>query len=831
MSVLNLIFTYSLRLIKREWRLFVLPFLSLAITAVVLVLILFLTNSSEKFLDQQQKFLQGGDVVLETKNSIDTSSLWQEAGVIPEETSAQLEINATLSAGIENLAFFVRVVDDSYPLYGSLTLKNQTYRNLNENEIYLDQAGLDRLKVSVGDQVILGAQTFTLVDTVVSEPTSLLGGFNFLPKAIISQQGFAKTELNPAFLNLDYVYAARFAGLTEENNTNIKNAGAKLFPGERLTIAGESRSGLQFGLQLVSDFLIISVLITAALAAVNVYSSTLYLITVEKKSLAVLLSLGVNKRNLAAILGLTLAYTVIIASVVGLILGVLLFLALTNLVGTNFNLDLPNPNFWLNAATTVVLISTIAISSFIPAVRKTLSLKPKQILANNEDDPEGKSNNLRSVFIITGATLTPLVFLASVLLTSLKDGVIAVLIIGGIYIALAIIFTLLLNLIYKKRSHFKFFTKTIISQKKADGLFGIISLTSLFVALTAISTLTLVQVSLGQYLTEELNQTIPTTYIIDVQPSQKDALIQQFPEVELYANVRARIVSIDNVSVQEMINAEADEGSRELTREFNLTSRNELLSSETIAAGVWSAGKVGEVSVDIEYADRVGINLGSKIIFLIQGFEVITTVTSLRETDSRSGLPFFYFVLSPEDLELFPGVFFGYAYYEKETRSELGQYIGQNIPNVSFIETENLGAQLTILISTLMTLVFFVTLPPLVIATLLIATLVVSSYQSRRRDSAKLRALGAKRSSVLIQYLVETISLTLIAAVLAYAVSLGITYIINYSFLELNSIALFDLKLIFSFVTIIFLVGLIGYYLFKSDKAPIRELLSYDQDR
>jgi len=831
MSVLNLIITYSLRLIKREWQLFVLPFLSLAITAVVLVLILFLTNSSANFLDQQQKFLQGGDVVLETKNPIDISSLWQQANVFPEETSSQLEVNATLSAETENVTFFVRVVDDNYPLYGSLTLKKQPYRSLEDNEIYLDQSGLDRLKVSVGDEVILGAQKFTLVDVVLSEPTSLLGGFNFLPKAIISQEGFTKTELNPAFLNLDYIYAARFDSLSGENTNNLKDAGTELFPGSRVTIAGESRSGLQFGLQLVSDFLIISVLITAALAAVNVYSSTLYLITVEKKSLAVLLSLGVNKRNLAAILGLSLAYTVLIASVIGLILGILLFFALTSLISTNFNLDLPNPNFWLNAATTVVLISTIAISSFIPAVRKTLSLKPKQILANNEDDAEGKNNNFRSVFVITGATLIPLVFLASVLLTSLKDGLIAVLIIGGIYITLAIVFSLLLNLIYSKRDYFKFFTKTIISQKKADGLFGIISLTSLFVALTAISTLTLVQVSLGKYLTEDLNQSIPTTYIIDVQPSQKDDLLEKFPEVELYANVRARIVSIDNVSVEDMVSSETDTERRELTREFNLTSRNDLLESETIAEGVWSDGRAGEVSVDIEFADRMGIGLGSKIIFLIQGFEVDTTVTSLRETDSRSGLPFFFFVLSPEDLQLFPGVFFGYAYYEKETRSELGQYIGQNIPNVSFIETENLGAQLTVLISTLMTLVFFVTLPPLVIATLLIATLVVSSYESRRRDSAKLRALGATRSRVMIQYLVETISLTLIAAVLAYGVSLGITYIINYNFLELNAIALFDLELIFSFVTIILLVGLIGYYLFKSDKAPIRELLSYDQDR
>ena len=69
-------------------------------------------------------------------------------------------------------------------------------------------------------------------------------------------------------------------------------------------------AGLQFGLETVSDFLIVAVLITAILAAVNVYASTVYLVTVERKSLAVLLALGLTKRKLVYVLGTALGYAV-----------------------------------------------------------------------------------------------------------------------------------------------------------------------------------------------------------------------------------------------------------------------------------------------------------------------------------------------------------------------------------------------------------------------------------------------------------------------------------------------------------------------------------------
>ncbi len=830
MNVINLVFTYSLRLIKREWRHFVLPFASLAVTAVVLVLILLLTSSSSLLLSEQSKFILGGDVVVESSVPFDIQSFWEETSLIPQTESEQIFLNGTLQSTEETASFSIQVVDQNYPLYGELVLEDRVYESLDDNEILLDKNGAERLNINIGDKIVFGESEFTLAGIIKNDPTSLLGGFNFLPKAILNQTGFTNTKIDPAFLRLEYQYAARFDSLSNSDIETINKVEEEYGRELRVRVAAEGSTGLQFGLKLVSDFLIIAVLITAVLAAVNVYSSTLYLITTERKSLAVMLSLGMRKKVLVAVLATTLAYAVLVAGIFGSILGIGIFYVISDTVLNLYQITLPTPDIFIYLAISLSLIIAVSISSFIPAIQKSLSLNPKQILVDGEVDTNQKADT-KSLLLTSVSSLLPLMFLASFLLQSITQGIITIAIIAAVYILIALAFSYLLYRLYQSRNRFSFFIKSIISQKKADGLFGIVSFTSLFIALTALSTLALLQISLERYLTDDLSGSIPTTYVLDVQPSQKDQLLEEFNEIELYSNIGARIIEIDGVLIQEEIESGNTEIDRELRREFNITSSAELQDGEQITNGTWHEGRTGEISVDEELAGRAGVELGSSITFLIQGFEVSGEVTSLRQTESRSGLPFFYFILSPTDLELFPGVYFGYADYPEATQRELGNFLAETMPNVTLIETGDIGEALIGLIQTLLILIFIVTLPPLLIATLLVTTLVISSYSLRKRDGAKMRAVGATRLMVLKHYLSETISLTLVAAIVSYVLSLAITFIITKYYLELDSTVFFDLQLISGLALIVLLVALIGFYLFKTDTMQLRQLLSYDSSR
>jgi len=828
MSVIKLILTYSFRIVRREWRRFVLPLASLTITTFVLLLILLVTSGSALLLDEQARELLGGDVVIESATPFDATQIFAEANNVPLRISNQLSFSATLESEESTAPFSVQVIDAEYPLYGSFTLRNGEYRTPAEGEIYVDEGGAERLAVGEGDTVSFGSATLTVVGIVVSEPTSLISGFRFLPRAFMNYESFALAQISPELLRVEYIAGAIFDTVSSDQ-VEVFRALESTYPELDIDIAGRNSRGLQFGLETVRDFLVVALLITAVLTAVNVYVSTLYLVTIERKSLAVLLALGLSRGKLISILGTALLYVVIIAGGLGTLLGILAFMEMQKYLSLAYQVTLPTPAVWSYSALGMSLVLGIAFASFIPAVGRSLSFNPKQILIGGEvSDKRGVRQFWNTFLIITASTLLPLTALAIFLLESVTEGL---LVIGSIFITYGLVASLYLfglKFVYGRRKAFSFFIQTVIRQKKADGLFGVVSFTSLFVALASLCTLALLQVSLERFLISDLSRTVPTTYVLDIQPSQRDALLEEFSDLELFSNIGARIIAIDGLRIQDELERENSDVDRELGREFNLTARTTLLESETITDGVWSEGRVGEVSVDEEFAKRARISLGSTLVFSIQGFEVSARVTSLRSTDSRSGLPFFYFVLSPEDIGQFPSVYFGYSYYSEERQAELGRFIARSFPNISVIETQSIGPLLQEIIGTLTVLILVVSLPPLLIATLLIAMLVISSYATRRREGARLRAIGMSHSYNFWLYITEATTLTLVATVLAYGVGCVVTYLVSIYFFGLESIVWFDMELVVMLGLVIFFICGMAVYLFKTDHMPLRELLSYE---
>jgi putative ABC transport system permease protein len=421
MSGRNLIALYSWRIVWREWRRFVLSLSSLIITSVVLMLILLLTGASSNLLSEQARELQGGDVVLKSTSPIAGGDIFDAASIAPDLVSDQISFSGTLQGAEVTAPFTVEVIDAAYPLYGELVLRDGEFAGIADGEILLDEAGLKRLGVEIGDTVSFGDVSLVISDVVLAEPTSLFGGFQFLPKAFMSQGSFANAQVDPQLLRADYTYAAAVSNLTSQNIESLR-AVEDSHPGINVDIAGQDQRGLQFGLATVSDFLIIAVLITAVLAAVNVYASVLYLVTIERKSLAVLLALGLTKPQLVSVLGVSLGYVVVLANLIGLSIGTVIFTQVQSFVSNTYLIELPTPHILFYAGVTSALVLLIAVMSFLPAVRKSLELNPKQILIG-AGSSMSERRSFWSLVFITVSTLIPLVALAAFLLESITHRV------------------------------------------------------------------------------------------------------------------------------------------------------------------------------------------------------------------------------------------------------------------------------------------------------------------------------------------------------------------------------------------------------------------------
>src|SRR5690606_33205417 len=76
---------------------------------------------------------------------------------------------------------------------------------------------------------------------------------------------------------------------------------------------------------------------------------------------------------------------------------------------------------------------------------------------------------------------------------------------------------------------------------------------------------------------------------------------------------------------------------RAFSREIRVTFRDSLIDSERVTDGKWigevQSGDIPLVSLERDYAKRIGVTVGDEIVYNVQGLLIPTKVGSLREVD------------------------------------------------------------------------------------------------------------------------------------------------------------------------------------------------------
>lgn len=820
---------YSLRILVREWQKYILPFFSLTLTALVVTVALSLTGSVSIYLENEAKSLIGGDVSIDSNFAIDESQLFDGIPTEPDARTRTINFNGTIRNVAQDrvLPVSIDVVDESFPLYGVLALENSQYGNIGENEVLIDRAAAKKLEVSVGGEVYIGEVLYTVVDVITREPDVLLNTFRIFPKVILSESGFARSGIDVNLLRAEYEYAYRFEEMTSETVSFLKEQTSSI--GSHFHFADDNHSGFSFGFEAITRFLIVAVLITALLAAVNVYASTVYLLDRLQRSVAVLRALGVPLGTVRTIVFLTFTYIAVCGTIVGIIGGYFVARYARVLSEQFLEISLPTVISLEHIVLVSFMVGATGIAALIPSLEGLSRISPRALLLGKILTSETKNTPISSL-VLTSLACIPILLIASFLLGSFVDGFITIAIVIAVYLCISFIYRIGVEFLYRVRNRFGFSLRSVISWKRYDGLFGIISFSSLYVALTALFVLALTQTSLQAFLVDDIGTTAPSVYVLDVQEDQAKQIQEQFPDVTLFTNVSGRLLTIDSLDVQAALEDRDGEVDRELRREFMFTYRTNLIEGESITSGSANIGQQGTVSVDEEFAVRANISLGSRITVSIQGFPITAEVTSLRATDSRSGLPFFYFVFSPEDLASFPASYFGYAYIDDETQKGLLNFIGRTMPNVSSIDTTEIGILVQNTLSILLAIVFYIVLPPFILACALILVLVILQYSTRRRDGARLLALGALPRWIERQYVFEMMSTTVLASICAYLTAIATSWYVATQYLQIDVFTFYNNEVLYGLLGILGGLCGVGIFLWRSDKRPLREFLAYEDN-
>jgi putative ABC transport system permease protein len=198
----------------------------------------------------------------------------------------------------------------------------------------------------------------------------------------------------------------------------------------------------------------------------------------------------------------------------------------------------------------------------------------------------------------------------------------------------------------------------------------------------------------------------------------------------------------------------------------------ELGDSNEIESGRWfTAEDEGKplVSAAVELRERLGIALGDRLTFDVAGESFTVEVASFRTVRWDSLQPNFFLMFPSGVLESTAGTWLTSA--RLEARADTVARLVRRFPSVSVFDTEDLLSQVRSLIDKAVLAVQSVFVFTLLAGLTVLLAAVHATRDERRFESAMLRTLGARRSTVWNGIAVEFGAIGLLAGALAALVA------------------------------------------------------------
>lgn len=803
-----------------------LPFLSIVLTGIVITSSFLLISSARDFITSKNKEFLGGDISYSSSREFRLDTLLDRSrfDYKAEDVSEQITFSGLIKSGDKNSNAEFKIIDNNYPLYGKISLKDGVFGTLGEDEVYIDE----KLYETIGSTTLtFNNKTYNVKGVITSSPESLISGLSFTGKILMSKNGLNTSGVDLGLFRKEFVTKVKLDKKLDKQDLDVLKKVAR-DNNVRSQFDGSGQGGIYFGLDIVERFLVITILVITILSLVNIYSSVNYLATRLRRSFAILTAIGLDIRSIYKIFIFINSCTIFLGTAIGILSGYIITIYLEKLAQINFDLFLRLDVDYLGLVYIFCVIFVTSFFATLPIINRLKAVTPKELLSGSEKG--GGRRTARAILFDVLVGILPVSFAAIYLLDSFTYGILAILAIIGAYGGLMFFYYYLIDNLYKVRDFFNFSLRLIVAQKKFDGFFGLVAFASLFIALASVYSLSILRTSIDDYLKTDLSRSIPSTYVLDVQSSQMDDLLKNFPELNLFPNVRARIAEIDGTDIQKALEGKETGMDRELGREFNLTYRDYLLPNEKSVSGDFAYLDTGTVSVEKDFAERANIRLGSYIKFIIQGIDLEVKVVNIREVDTRSGYPFFYFILDPKQLSEFPKTFFGYSNIEDLRFSEMKNYLSQNAPNVSVINTSSIKKTSEEIVDLLILIILLITVPSIILSCMLIVTILSLVSKDRKRDGARLAALGKENKYIRNFYILESSSTVIIASVLAYIFALVVSNFVIIKYLKINNLVYLDTTSLYISISILFSIFFVSLFLWRKKDKSLREYLNYEEN-
>ena len=674
----------------------------------------------------------------------------------------------------------LKALDGDYPFYGQLESDPQLplRQLLAEDRLVVAPDLLTRLGLQVGDSLRVGNQDFRIAGLVLREPDRIATPLSLGPRIFMSGSGFARTELEQ--LGSRIVYRALIKLPADSRPADLETLAEELrvLLGKtgpfRVQTYVESQEEMRRALQRAASFLGLVALLSLLLGGLGIAQTTRSWLAGRMDDIAILRCLGLRPNDVmtlylgqATLLGLA-------GSLAGLMIGVAILATLPSLFGEILGaapLDLWQPAVLLKG---LALGLGIALLFSLRALVTVRQVPPLRVLRQDVEPLPGSRRANLAMIVILGLGVWAV---ASIQAGSPVRGLQFA---AGISVASALLAGVALlamrNLAPVARRARTVWLRQGVLALARPGAATLGAVVSLGIGVLLILGLQLVKNRLSDELRGQLPENSPTAFLINIQPAQWPEVEQLLAEsgaqqIASVPIVTARLRQIDGREISEMALDETERDRRwALTREQRLTYMEALPADNRIIAGaLWSDPETAEVSVEEEFAGELGVEVGSTLLFDIQGVPFELHVTSLRTVEWRTFGINFFLVVEPGVLDDAPQQRVATVRLPREQEQSVQDRLANRFPNITLLKIREVLERIAAVLGYLASGVGFVGAFTAVAGIVILAGGVTADSVRRRKHIALLKTLGMTQRQISAMLAVEFAVVGMIAGLIGTA--------------------------------------------------------------
>jgi len=770
----------GLRAFRRDWRSGELRLLLLALVVAVAAVasVGFLADRVAAALEGNSAQMLGADLVLRADEPL-PPEFGEQARSLGLAVSRGMRLSSMASAQGGMRLVSLKAVDAAYPLRGELRLAAPggaagpaVSGGPAPGTVWVDPQLTSLLGVREGDVIQLGESSLRVAGIIAFEPDKGVQFINIAPRVMMRLDDLPATGLTGPASRLRY--DMRVAGGPRAVAAFRSWLEPRLDRGQQLALPGQARPEIQRSLTRAHQFLVLVALLTVVVAAVAAALAARRFNRRHQAGFAVMRCLGASQAQLGAMLLVEFLMVALLSALAGTLIGYAVQEGLAHLASAWLDKTLPAPSWrpaWHGAATALLLLAGFAVPPLLVLRRSA----PLRVLRRDMAlaDPRGWLAWLPGV-----AAFFALAWWVS------GDLTLSAVVCGGFLLGLGLFWLAAYLCVWavgrtgqrlRGWPNLRLAT-TGMARRKGLTTAQVCALSS---GLMVLLLLALTRTDLLAGWRDTLPADAPNTFLINIQPEQRDAVASALREAGIRAPapspmVRGRLLSINGRQV-DADNYQDDRARRLADREFNLSYMDALPSSNSIVAGRWLDAGRDEVSIETGLAETLGIGMGDTLTFDVAGEPVDVRVTSLREVKWDSFEVNFFAVLTPRALRDAPATFIT-SFHLPPGDASLMPRLVTAFPNLTVFDVGAILGQVRGIIGQAIGAVQLLFLFTVAAGVLVLGAALVSTRDERIHEAAILRVLGARAGQLRSALYAELVLVGVLSGLLACAGAVAVAW-------------------------------------------------------